>query len=236
MACKNWNCWIRNCLHYIDRTAEIIYLMKCSPAYASRCRNAFNPQVNFMPTYSSHLREIIKKGVNSQKDFEKPLVGFKIAVDAGNGSGGFLANDVLAPLGADTSGEDSASWLLLGKELRLLTFIEYLALDWDHLSEQGAAQLYSLLRAHPSMYTYNHQGCNMHYTQKSNQNHYIAIDSPLSAQRWIIDASKTAIVCWLSSTSWRHWCHTSVVLFVRLLPSRSAKEVRQRSSATSKTA
>lgn len=62
-----------------------------------------------MPTYSSHLREIIKKGVNSQKDFEKPLVGFKIAVDAGNGSGGFLANDVLAPLGADTSGEDSAS-------------------------------------------------------------------------------------------------------------------------------
>jgi phosphomannomutase len=28
----------------------------------------------------------------------------KIAVDAGNGSGGFFATDVLAPLGADVSG------------------------------------------------------------------------------------------------------------------------------------
>lgn len=61
-------------------------------------------QVDFMPVYSNHLREIIKKGINSKKDYDKPLSGFKIAVDAGNGSGGFLATDVLAPLGADTAG------------------------------------------------------------------------------------------------------------------------------------
>ena len=57
-----------------------------------------------MPTYAAHLREIIKKGINSKEDYDKPLSGFKIAVDAGNGSGGFLATDVLAKLGADTSG------------------------------------------------------------------------------------------------------------------------------------
>ena len=58
-----------------------------------------------MPVYSAHLRDIIKKGVNSKEDYEHPLTGFKIAVDAGNGSGGFLATDVLGPLGADTSGK-----------------------------------------------------------------------------------------------------------------------------------
>lgn len=57
-----------------------------------------------MPIYANHLREIIKRGVDSKKDYDKPLSGFKIAVDAGNGSGGFLATDVLARLGADTSG------------------------------------------------------------------------------------------------------------------------------------
>lgn len=57
-----------------------------------------------MPTYAAHLREIIKKGIDSKKGYDQPLAGFKIAVDAGNGSGGFLATDVLAKLGADTSG------------------------------------------------------------------------------------------------------------------------------------
>ncbi len=37
-------------------------------------------------------------------DYEHPLSGFHIIVDAGNGVGGFYASQVLAPLGADTSG------------------------------------------------------------------------------------------------------------------------------------
>ena len=35
---------------------------------------------------------------------EKPLEGFKIIVDAGNGAGGFFADKVLEVLGADTNG------------------------------------------------------------------------------------------------------------------------------------
>ncbi|MCQ2485066.1 MAG: phosphomannomutase/phosphoglucomutase [Clostridia bacterium] len=59
--------------------------------------------VDYMKTYAEHLREMIKKGVNAE-NYDKPLEGFKIIVDAGNGVGGFYASDVLAPLGADTEG------------------------------------------------------------------------------------------------------------------------------------
>lgn len=50
--------------------------------------------------YSEHLQTIIRDGIGKG---EKPLTGYKIAVDAGNGAGGFFADKVLAPLGADTS-------------------------------------------------------------------------------------------------------------------------------------
>ena len=56
-----------------------------------------------MDQYAAHLREIIKTGIGAA-DYEHPLAGFKIAVDAGNGAGGFYASQVLAPLGADVSG------------------------------------------------------------------------------------------------------------------------------------
>ena len=46
---------------------------------------------------------MIQKGVNAE-DYEHPLKGFHIVVDAGNGAGGFYAKDVLEPLGADVSG------------------------------------------------------------------------------------------------------------------------------------
>jgi len=54
-----------------------------------------------MKKYCAHMRDIICYGINNG---EKPLSGMKIAVDAGNGSGGFYARDILAPLGADISG------------------------------------------------------------------------------------------------------------------------------------
>lgn len=60
-------------------------------------------KVDFMTEYSEILCDMIKKGVNAP-DFEHPLKGFKIAVDAGNGAGGFYAYKVLEPLGADISG------------------------------------------------------------------------------------------------------------------------------------
>lgn len=59
--------------------------------------------VDYMSRYSEILREKIKEGVQAE-DYEHPLKGFHIVVDAGNGAGGFYATDVLAPLGADISG------------------------------------------------------------------------------------------------------------------------------------
>ncbi|HHZ06273.1 MAG TPA: phosphomannomutase/phosphoglucomutase [Clostridiales bacterium] len=59
--------------------------------------------VNYMEQYSQHLRDMICKDVNAE-DYNHPLQGFKIVVDAGNGAGGFYADKVLTPLGADTTG------------------------------------------------------------------------------------------------------------------------------------
>lgn len=70
---------------------------------------SFNPtsgigfeEVPLMEAYSAHLRDIILNGI---KDYGlDDLSGMNIVVDAGNGSGGFFARDVLMSLGADTSG------------------------------------------------------------------------------------------------------------------------------------
>ena len=59
-------------------------------------------EIDYISEYAEILRNMIKKGVNAE-DYEKPLKGFKIAVDAGNGVGGFYATQVLEPLGADVS-------------------------------------------------------------------------------------------------------------------------------------
>ena len=59
--------------------------------------------VDYMARYCAHLRDLIKRGVNAE-DYEHPLKGFHIVVDAGNGAGGFYADKVLEPLGADTTG------------------------------------------------------------------------------------------------------------------------------------
>ncbi len=60
-------------------------------------------EVDYMSKYSRHLCDIIKKEVNAD-DYDHPLKGFKIVVDAGNGVGGFYADKVLKVLGADTDG------------------------------------------------------------------------------------------------------------------------------------
>ncbi len=60
-------------------------------------------EVDYMSDYAKGLCEKIKKEVNAD-DYEHPLKGFKIVVDAGNGAGGFYAEKVLSVLGADTNG------------------------------------------------------------------------------------------------------------------------------------
>ncbi len=53
--------------------------------------------------YAAALREKIKAGVNAP-DYCHPLAGLHVVLDAGNGAGGFFADRVLSPLGADISG------------------------------------------------------------------------------------------------------------------------------------
>lgn len=58
----------------------------------------------FIDEYSNFLVNYIRATANISSNYEKPLQGLKIIVDAGNGAGGFFASKVLQPLGADTTG------------------------------------------------------------------------------------------------------------------------------------
>lgn len=60
-------------------------------------------KLDFISIYADHLCDVIRKGVNAD-DYEHPLKGFHIIVDAGNGAGGFFESKVLKKLGADTAG------------------------------------------------------------------------------------------------------------------------------------
>ena len=53
-----------------------------------------------MDVYAAILREKIVAAAGK----DRPLAGYRIVVDAGNGAGGFFADKVLSPLGADTAG------------------------------------------------------------------------------------------------------------------------------------
>lgn len=54
---------------------------------------------NYLNRYAENLVDFVRKKTGS----DKPLSGKKIVVDAGNGAGGFYADHVLVPLGADVS-------------------------------------------------------------------------------------------------------------------------------------
>ncbi|XP_039159707.1 phosphomannomutase/phosphoglucomutase isoform X4 [Eucalyptus grandis] len=58
-------------------------------------------RVDYMTVYTSGLVKAVRRAAGN---IEKPLEGFHIVVDAGNGAGGFFAAKVLEPLGAITSG------------------------------------------------------------------------------------------------------------------------------------
>ena len=55
---------------------------------------------SFMDTYGMILADKIRAATGD----DKPLDGFRIVVDAGNGAGGFYVDKVLKPLGANTDG------------------------------------------------------------------------------------------------------------------------------------
>jgi len=59
--------------------------------------------VDLMALYTAHLRQLISDKLGIPES-DSPLAGLQVAVDAGNGAGGFFATDILEPLGADIEG------------------------------------------------------------------------------------------------------------------------------------
>lgn len=60
--------------------------------------------VHFLPVYAQHLAQLIRKGCNHPTNYDRPLTGFNIVVDAGNGAAGFFAS-TLQTLGAHVVGQ-----------------------------------------------------------------------------------------------------------------------------------
>ncbi|MBD5559306.1 MAG: phosphomannomutase/phosphoglucomutase [Clostridia bacterium] len=63
-------------------------------------RHGTRTETNLIDLYTADLVRQVRSATGS----ETPLAGLHIIVDAGNGAGGFYAEKVLAPLGADVSG------------------------------------------------------------------------------------------------------------------------------------
>ncbi|XP_010533353.1 PREDICTED: uncharacterized protein LOC104809154 [Tarenaya hassleriana] len=78
---------------YANRVTKVSTLVRTPPE-----------KIDFMSAYSKHLRDIIKDRIHHPDRYDTPLDGFKIIVNAGNGSGGFFTWEVLDKLGADTFG------------------------------------------------------------------------------------------------------------------------------------
>lgn len=62
--------------------------------------NASPVEFDFLSRYAANLVTLIRERTGAQT----PFAGTKIIVDAGNGVGGFFADKILVPLGADVSG------------------------------------------------------------------------------------------------------------------------------------
>ncbi len=98
----------RNGLKFFDADGglehdDITELLKTASTLTEEKKEIHAEQVNSISVYAENLRKKITDGVNAT-DREHPLTGLKVVVDAGNGAGGFFANDVLATLGADITG------------------------------------------------------------------------------------------------------------------------------------
>jgi phosphomannomutase len=61
-------------------------------------------EADFISIYAQQFVDKIRREVNHPHNYNQPLTGLKIIVDAGNGAGGFYVDKVLQPLGADTRG------------------------------------------------------------------------------------------------------------------------------------
>ncbi|CAJ2629615.1 unnamed protein product [Trifolium pratense] len=86
----------------LERAANIYnQFTEESLTLSERVASLSTKTVDYMTVYTSDLVKAVRKAAGN---IEKPLEGFHIVVDAGNGAGGLFAAKVLEPLGAITSG------------------------------------------------------------------------------------------------------------------------------------
>ncbi|CAE6106540.1 unnamed protein product [Arabidopsis arenosa] len=85
----------------LERAADIYKNLSDENLRKSQRESSSITEVDYMSVYTSGLVKAVRRAAG---DLEKPLEGFHIVVDAGNGAGGFFAAKVLEPLGAITSG------------------------------------------------------------------------------------------------------------------------------------
>ncbi|PPD81956.1 hypothetical protein GOBAR_DD21113 [Gossypium barbadense] len=90
----------KNDIKDILERAASIYSNFLAKGYSVKASESVK-KIDYMAVYTSDLVKAVRKAAGN---IEKPLEGFHIVVDAGNGAGGFFAAKVLEPLGAITSG------------------------------------------------------------------------------------------------------------------------------------
>ncbi len=82
--------------------ASILALAEAG-GFSENCTPGKVDTLDYLSLYASHLVDTIRSRVHAS-DYDHPLKGFHIVVDAGNGAGGFYVDRVLNPLGANTTG------------------------------------------------------------------------------------------------------------------------------------
>lgn len=99
----------RNGLKFFDAQGglekeDITNILEGADRYPAGAADVSRVQkADLVSLYARSLREKIRMGVQAD-DYEHPLAGLHVVVDAGNGAGGFFAKEVLGILGADTTG------------------------------------------------------------------------------------------------------------------------------------
>lgn len=98
----------RNGMKFFDRNggfdkADIKVILSDASVLCAQRNDKKAEKVDLISIYSADLCDKIKRGVSSL-DFEHPLAGLHVVLDTGNGAGGFFAEKVLVPLGADILG------------------------------------------------------------------------------------------------------------------------------------
>ncbi len=81
---------------------DIAYILDHTETYFIPRQAGMGTKADIISLYAEDLTQKICQGISSKE--KKPLTGFHIIVDAGNGAGGFFAEKVLTNLGADTKG------------------------------------------------------------------------------------------------------------------------------------